>query len=65
MANVAEDGNVAGSDAVMVISVWTDAPAGFLGRLSSTSDRGETSVETVTSPDELLAVVQRWVASLG
>lgn len=54
-----------GSDGVLVVSVWKQAPDGFLGRLTATHPGDDApTVSVVSSPDELLEVVRAWVAEI-
>jgi hypothetical protein len=55
----------ADTDGVLVISVWKQGPEGFLGRLTATEGPEERSETVVTSPDDLLAAVRDWLASLS
>ena len=63
MANVADGDAAPDTGAVMVISVWTQGPHGFLGRLTM-SEGADRADRTVGSPDELLETVRAWLGTM-
>lgn len=54
------------ADGVLVMSAWTPGPDGrLLARITMTVEGSAEVVEVVSSPAEVHALVDRWLASLG
>lgn len=49
---------------MLVVSVWKQTAGAFLGRLTMSSPDGGIAVVLVTSPDQLVESVRKWVSSL-
>ncbi|HLN79249.1 MAG TPA: hypothetical protein VK204_19555 [Nocardioidaceae bacterium] len=53
------------ADGVLVVSAWMQGAAGqMLARITMTGEDSSPEVRVVTSPDELHAAIDEWLASL-
>lgn len=54
------------ADGVLVVSAWMQGAEGhMLARITMTGEQSREEVRVVTSPNDLHAAVDEWLASLG